>query len=169
MEDKNKVEINISGYNYTLVGKESTEYLQELASYIDGRINKILSSNNNLGIKDAGILTAFNVADELFKLRKENEERPTDEELRANLEAAKEENKKLREENNDLRKEALENVNDNHYKEELQQAYEQISTLLLERDKMLEELSKEKERNTNLHFSLVELKSELVQNSSTLQ
>ena len=70
---------------------------------------------------------------------------------------------------NELRKEALANVNDNNFKEELQQAYEQISTLLLERDKMLEELSKEKEKNTNLHFSLVELKSELVQNSSTLQ
>ena len=169
MEDKNKVEINISGYSYTLVGKESTEYLQELAGYIDGRINKILASNNNLGIKDAGILTAFNVADELFKLRKEIQDKPTDEELALELEATKEENKKLKEENNELRKEALANVNDNNFKEELQQAYEQISTLLLERDKMLEELSKEKEKNTNLHFSLVELKSELVQNSSTLQ
>lgn len=169
MENKNKVEINISGYSYTLVGKESTEYLQELANYIDGRINKILSSNNNLGIKDAGILTAFNVADELFKLQKEVSDRPTQEELKMKLEEATEEIKELREENSKLRQNALENVSDNNFKEELQQAYENISTLLLERDKMLEELAKEKEKNTNLHFSLIELKSELVQNSSRLQ
>ena len=143
--------------------------MQELSSYIDGRIKKILSNNNNLGIKDAGILTAFNVADELFKLKKEIQEKPTDEELRFQLEETREENKRLREENNALRKEALNNMGDNNFKEELQHAYEQISTLLIERDKMLEELASEKEKNTNLHFSLVELKSELVQNNSTLQ
>jgi cell division protein ZapA len=73
MAEKNKVQINISGYSYTLVGRESVEYLNELASYIDNKINKIMCGNNNLGIKDAGILTAFNVADELFKLQKECE------------------------------------------------------------------------------------------------
>lgn len=167
--EKNRVEINISGYSYTLVGKESIEYLDGLAKYIDERIQKILSANNNLGIKDAGILTAFNVADELFKLREEYNENKQEAGAKQELEKLQLENKLLREENDGLRKEALENTGDNNFKEELKQAYENISNLLIERDKMLEELACEKEKNTNLHFSLVELKSALVENNVTYQ
>lgn len=169
MVEKNKIEINISGYSYTLVGRESVEYLNELASYVDNKINKIMRANNNLGLKDAGVLTALNIADELFKLQKECE----NDEKRLRLE---EENAKLREEilklekeNNDFEKDYFVNKNDDDLRNELKQAYDSISNLLLERDKILEDLSKEKEKNTNLHFSLVELKSSMIEEKTRLQ
>ena len=98
MAEKNKIEINISGYSYTLVGKESVEYLNELASYVSNKVSKIMCGNNNLGIKDAGILTALNIADELFKLQRECEN--NEKELRL-----KEENGHIREELVKLKKE----------------------------------------------------------------
>ena len=162
MEGKNKIEINIGGYNYTLVGKEPVEYLHELAGYVDNRINRIMCSNNNLGIKDAGVLTAFNIADELFKLRDEYNDAGKVGELKKEID-------EIRCENAKLKKELSEDVSDNKYKEELKKAYENISNLLIERDKMLEELANEKEKNNNLHFSLVELKSALVDDESQLQ
>lgn len=167
--EKNKVEINISGHSYTLVGKESTEYLNELGKYVDERIHKIMSSNNSLGVKDASILTAFNIADELFKLREDCESNKQELEMQQRVDKLKEENIELKRENDELRKQTLENTQDSDYKEELKQAYDNISNLLLERDKMLEELASEKEKNTNLHFSLVELKSSLVDNDVALQ
>ena len=162
MEAKNKVEISIGGYSYTLVGRESVEYLNELAEYVDNRINRIMCSNNNLGIKDAGVLTAFNIADDLFKLKDEYEDSGKVGELNKEID-------ELRCENAKLKKELAQDYGDNRYKEELKKAYDNISNLLIERDKMLEELAAEKEKNNNLHFSLVELKSALVDNETPLQ
>ncbi|MBP5426315.1 MAG: cell division protein ZapA [Clostridiales bacterium] len=162
MDGKNKVEISISGYNYTLVGKEPVEYLHELAEYVDNRINRIMCSNNNLGLKDAGVLTAFNIADELFKVRQEYEDGNK-------IAALKKEIDELKCDNAKLKNELSEDKSVNNYKEELKLAYENISNLLIERDKMLEELAKEKEKSNNLHFSLIELKSALVDDKSRLQ
>ena len=162
MEGKNKLEISIGGYNYTLVGKEPVEYLNELAKYVDNRINKIMSSNNNLGIKDAGVLTAFNIADELFKLRDKYDANSKVGELKREIDEVRCENAKLK-------KELSQDYNNNKYKEELKKAYDNISNLLIERDKMLEELACEKERNNNLSFSLVELKAALVDEGAPLQ
>lgn len=162
MEGKNKVEISIGGYSYTLVGKEPVEYLNELAAYVDNRINRIMCSNNNLGIKDAGVLTAFNIADELFKLKDEYEDGTKVGKLNREID-------ELRCENAKLKKELSQDSGGSKYKDELKKAYENISNLLIERDKMLEDLAAEREKNNNLHFSLVELKSALVDNDTPLQ
>lgn len=162
MEGKNKLEIIIGGYNYTLVGKEPIEYLNELARYVDNRINRIMSSNNNLGIKDAGVLAAFNIADELFKLKDQYDGASEIPELKKEID-------EIRCENAKLKKELAEDYSDSKYKEELKKAYENISNLLIERDRMLEELASEKEKNNNLHFSLVELKASLVDDEAPLQ
>lgn len=161
MQEKNKVEISIGGYNYTLVGKEPVEYLNDLAKYVDERINKIMCSNNNLGIKDAGVLTAFNIADELFKLKDKYDDSKVGE--------LKKEIDEIRYENAKLKKELAKDTSDSRYKDELKNAYDNISNLLIERDKMLEELAKEKEKSNNLHFSLVELKAAMVDNKTPLQ
>ena len=167
--EKNKIEINISGHSYTLVGKETTEYLNELGKYVDERIHNIMSSNSSLGVKDASILTAFNIADELFKLREHCDSNKNELEIQQQLDKLTQENMELKKQNDELKKLKLDNTEDSGYRQELQQAYDNISNLLLERDKMLEELAAEKEKNNNLHFSLVELKSSLVKNDVALQ
>ena len=167
--EKNKVEIDIGGHSYTLIGRETKEYLNELGKYVDEKIHNIMSSNGSLGVKDASILTAFNIADELFKLREDYKSNKQELEIQQQVDKLLEENLELKKENDELKKQSLENSEDGDYKQELQQAYDNISNLLLERDKMLEELAAEKEKNTNLHFSLVELKSSMVKNDVTLQ
>lgn len=163
MADKNEVEINISGYSYTLVGKESVEYLNELANYVSNKVSKIMCGNNNLSIKDAWILAALNSADELFKLRRECENNEKELRLKEENSHIREELLKLKKENDKLRRDPLLNKSDSDLRNELKKAYDSISNLLLERDEILEDLSKEKEKNTNLYFLLVELKSSMVQ------
>lgn len=85
---KNKVEVRISGKNYTLVGVESEEYMHKVALYIDKKMNEIMRSNSQLSTSMSAILTAINVADDYFKSNNSDE-------------AAKEDLKKLR---NDLDK-----------------------------------------------------------------
>ncbi len=67
----NTVTVNINGVDYNLRGKEVETYLQEVASFVDGKIREISVTNNKLSIGSAAVLTAINIADELFKCNEE--------------------------------------------------------------------------------------------------
>lgn len=69
MAARNKVEVKIGGKDYTLVGLESDEYIQRIALYIDRKMNEIMRSNNSLSTSLVAVLTAVNVADDLFKMQ----------------------------------------------------------------------------------------------------
>lgn len=69
MSAKNKIEVRISGKDYTLVGNESDEYMQRIALYIDKKMNEIMRVNSKLSTSMAAVLTAVNVADDFMKLR----------------------------------------------------------------------------------------------------
>jgi cell division protein ZapA len=64
---KNKVDIRISGKDYTVVGVEPEEYIQRVGLYIDRKMNEIMRVNNKLSTSMAAVLTAVNVADDYFK------------------------------------------------------------------------------------------------------
>lgn len=69
MTVKNKVDVRISGKDYTLVGAESEEYIQKVALYIDRKMNEVTRLNSKLSTSLAAVLTAVNVADDYFKIR----------------------------------------------------------------------------------------------------
>lgn len=62
----NRVVVSICGEEYTFVADESAAYMQKVGSYVSGKMNEVLNSAK-VGRTDAAILTAANIADELFK------------------------------------------------------------------------------------------------------
>lgn len=70
----NKVTVNINGNEYIMVGEESEEEMLKIASYVDKRIKDIASRNTKLNLTYASVLSALNITNELFKLRKEYQE-----------------------------------------------------------------------------------------------
>ena len=62
----NRVSITICGEDYTFVAEESASYMQKVGTYVGDKMHEILNSAK-VGRTDAAILTAANIADELFK------------------------------------------------------------------------------------------------------
>lgn len=63
----NTVTVKINGVDYNLRGKEDEKYLFDVAAYVDTKIKEISGSNKKLSTSSAAVLTAVNIADELFK------------------------------------------------------------------------------------------------------
>lgn len=72
--DKNKVIVNINGSEYIIKGEESQEEMLKVALYVDKKIRELSSANNKLNPTFAAVLSALNVANELFKMRRDFEE-----------------------------------------------------------------------------------------------
>jgi len=62
-----KVEIYDQSYNVNADGNE--EYLQELASYVDGKMREIAAATRMVDSLKVAVLASLNIADELFALR----------------------------------------------------------------------------------------------------
>lgn len=75
MSSKNGTEVIIGGKVFKLSGYESEEYLQRIASYINGKISEY---NNSDGFKrlpydTQSVLLQINIADDYFKAKKQVE------------------------------------------------------------------------------------------------
>lgn len=70
----NLITIKINGMEYCLRGEEKEEYLRTVEKYVDKKIKNIIENNEKLSTADAAILTALNVADDMFKTGYENDE-----------------------------------------------------------------------------------------------
>ena len=62
----NRVVVTICGEDYTFVAEESTSYMQKVGAYVGDKMNEILNTAK-VGRTDAAVLTAANIADELFE------------------------------------------------------------------------------------------------------
>ena len=62
----NRVVVSICGVKYTFVAEESASYMQKVGSYVSEKMDEVLTSAK-VGRTDAAVLTAANIADELFK------------------------------------------------------------------------------------------------------
>lgn len=73
MAQKKEIAVIINGKVYTLSGYESEEYLQKVATYINGKISecKGIEGYRKLNPEYQGILLALNIADDYFKARKQ--------------------------------------------------------------------------------------------------
>lgn len=73
MSSKNNAEVIIDGKIYTLSGYESEEYLQKVASYINGKITEFKQDEGyrrqNIEVQKA--LLELNIADDYFKAKKQ--------------------------------------------------------------------------------------------------
>lgn len=68
------VEIYILGQKYALKGEEPKEHLEKLAELIEDKIKEVCEKHPNITPTKALILTIFTMADELHKLKEEQEE-----------------------------------------------------------------------------------------------
>ena len=68
------VEIQILGQSYAIKTDEDEAYVKSLARYIDEKLRDIYSLAPNINQTKATVMAAFGIADELFKLRMEQED-----------------------------------------------------------------------------------------------
>lgn len=74
MSNKNKVTVKIMDRDYTLVSEDSREHMQRVANYVDDKMKETYESNKKLSTSMIGVLTALNIADELYKVLEEKNE-----------------------------------------------------------------------------------------------
>ena len=70
---ENRVVINICGEEYAFIADESAIYMQKVGTYVSEKMEEVLASAK-VGRTDAAILTAANIADELFKSQAASEQ-----------------------------------------------------------------------------------------------
>lgn len=73
-EEKNRLTVSIYGQNYTILGKESPEYMRTLAGFVDDAMHRVGQENPRLDTTRLAILSALNIADDYFRLRQKYEE-----------------------------------------------------------------------------------------------
>ena len=73
MADKNDIPVVINGRIYNLSGYEDTDYLQEVANYMNSKIAECKASEGfrRLNAEYQNILLAINIADDYFKVKNE--------------------------------------------------------------------------------------------------
>lgn len=91
MSRQTTVKVIIYGTEFSF-RTDDPDYINELAAFVDEQIQKIASSGKITSPTKAITLAAFNIADELFRLREEKEEasKKLSERLDAMLEMAEE-------------------------------------------------------------------------------
>jgi cell division protein ZapA len=71
----NKLQVEIFGHRYTLKGDSDEEYVRELASYVDQKMNEMAEHTPDNLLSKLAILTSINITHELFQLRSAQKER----------------------------------------------------------------------------------------------
>lgn len=72
-DEQNRVDVEIYGERYTLVGDASTENMVRMSREVDEKMRLVLQRNTRLSLYKAAILVALNVMEELYNLREEYE------------------------------------------------------------------------------------------------
>ncbi|MEW6585957.1 MAG: cell division protein ZapA [Nitrospirota bacterium] len=67
-------EVYILGQKYTVRGDAPEEYIRELAAFVDRKLKEVYAAAPNVTPVKASILAALDIADELFRLKKEQDE-----------------------------------------------------------------------------------------------
>ena len=68
------VEVQILGQSYSIKTDEDDAYVKDLAKYVDEKLKEIYSVAPNVTQTKATVMAAFGIADELFKLRMQQED-----------------------------------------------------------------------------------------------
>jgi cell division protein ZapA len=68
------VKLEIYGQFYNLNVEENEEYLKELAAYVDAKMYAVADAAHTVDSLKVAVLTALNIADELFMARSREEQ-----------------------------------------------------------------------------------------------
>jgi len=71
--EKNSVKVNILGSEYALKSDADPEYISDLASYVDQKMQKLQQGSSTHAPLKIAVLTAVNISDELFRLKRKYE------------------------------------------------------------------------------------------------
>ncbi len=96
MAERNKLTVQIANKDYTLISEETREYMLEVSDYVDRQMKKIKELNACMSANMVAVLTAVNLADELFKTKKklaEAEAKVSEEQKRADNPSAAADNR----------------------------------------------------------------------------
>jgi len=66
----NQVNVKIFGQEFTIKGEDTPKYVEELAGFVDKKMREVASASSVITSHKVAILTAINIADELFRLQK---------------------------------------------------------------------------------------------------
>ena len=69
------VKVQIYGQSYTIVGDLDEAYVQQLAAYVDAKMQAIAGMTSTVDTQKAAVLAALAIADELHSSRKDKGER----------------------------------------------------------------------------------------------
>ncbi|HFE64072.1 hypothetical protein B1H10_01370 [candidate division KSB1 bacterium 4484_188] len=88
--EKRSIKVNIWGNEYALKSDVNPQYLQEIADYVDQKMRKLGESSQVKSSEKIAVLTALNIADEFFRLKRKHEKlvkeiESTSEEITENL------------------------------------------------------------------------------------
>ena len=67
------VKVTIYGTDYPVKGEADSDYIQEVAAYVDGKMKEVAESLNVKSTTKVAILAALNITDELFQSRGSSE------------------------------------------------------------------------------------------------
>jgi len=81
--DKNVLKVRIYGAEYSIRGQADANYIKAIAEYLDSKMREVDKSVRVDSSLKVAILASLNIADELFRERRERKEK---EELRTQLE-----------------------------------------------------------------------------------
>lgn len=67
------VKVTIYGTEYPVKGEADSDYIQEVAAYVDGKMKEVAESLSVKSTTKVAILAALNITDELYQLRGSSE------------------------------------------------------------------------------------------------
>ncbi|HWR22636.1 MAG TPA: cell division protein ZapA [Feifaniaceae bacterium] len=68
---KTRVTVHVAGQTVHLCGTEEETYIKSVAAYVDEKVDEVQKAHPALGTSTCVMLSALNMADELFKLRQQ--------------------------------------------------------------------------------------------------
>ena len=74
MEDKIRVNVKIYGQDYVLSGDSTRDQIRKVSDYVDGKMQEIAQALPTGPLSALAVLTAVNIADELFSTKESIEE-----------------------------------------------------------------------------------------------
>lgn len=170
MTTKKKVIVKINGQDYTVIGEESEEYIEEIGKYVDSKVQDLISKNSRLNQTMAAVLTAFTITDEYYKTYMELNELKDSiiepfkelEKLRKEciennelIELLSEENDLFKNKNNKISKSELDNIEKiSHYEDMIKTKDDELETS----QKLINQLQNKLFEN---QIELVQVKKEL--------
>ena len=70
----NKVNVNIFGKDYTVLGEEDPERIARIAAHVDKKMNEISAVANDIPLSSVAVLSCMQITDDLFAAKEQAEE-----------------------------------------------------------------------------------------------